>query len=181
MFKKNEEKRFYKVASPENLLKVIVKYYIKEKKFFNYRPDWLKNSMTGKNLELDIFIPSLALAVEVQGMHHKTIYQMKKDEIKRRVCIERGIKLIEIYDLKQVDQFIYKNLIPNSRIKFIPYFLKQKISSTKGFYKNVNKFNGKYFKRNRFILWKEVGVLKQLEEIEFNKKRMERRSLLRNH
>ena len=33
----------------------------------NYRPDWLKNINTGKNLELDIWIPSLSIGIEYDG------------------------------------------------------------------------------------------------------------------
>lgn len=33
----------------------------------NYRPDWLKNINTGRNLELDIWIPSLKIGIEYDG------------------------------------------------------------------------------------------------------------------
>lgn len=36
----------------------------------NYRPDWLCNPETGRNLELDFFMPDLNVGIEVQGKQH---------------------------------------------------------------------------------------------------------------
>lgn len=38
--------------------------------FRNYRPDWLKNPTSGKNLELDFYLPHIPIAIEIQGQHH---------------------------------------------------------------------------------------------------------------
>lgn len=72
----------------------------------NVRPNWLRNPRTGRNLELDIFLPNESLALEYQGQQHY-IYpnrfhhseeefrqQIFRDVWKRQRCVEEGIDLI---------------------------------------------------------------------------------------
>lgn len=78
------------------------------KPFPTVRPDWLKNPETGRNLELDGFCEELSIAFEYDGEQHcrpnsyfhKTpedfINQTKRDDLKDKICKERGIKLIRI-------------------------------------------------------------------------------------
>lgn len=85
------------------------------KRMFNsVRPDFLKNPVTKKNLELDGFCPDIytpigkGIAFEYDGVQHAKfsphfhkeeqdfIYQTKKDSFKDRRCKERGILLIRI-------------------------------------------------------------------------------------
>ena len=65
----------------------------------NYRPDWLEG------LELDVYLPDMALAFEYQGIQHfvpieiwggeeKLRVQQKNDKRKYELCSERGIKLL---------------------------------------------------------------------------------------
>lgn len=58
------------------------------------------NEMTGKNLELDIWIPSLNKAIEYNGKfwHTKSQYVKEKDQMKVEQCKEKGIKLLVICD-----------------------------------------------------------------------------------
>lgn len=84
-------------------------------KFKSVRPDWLKNPVTGQNLELDGFAPDLkthigrGIAFEYDGIQHSEynkhfhrsgpdefIYQTKKDSWKDLKCKERGVYLIRI-------------------------------------------------------------------------------------
>jgi len=58
-------------ADKKSLPQAVVFYFIK--KYFsdtqiNYRPDWLKNPKTGRNLEIDIWIPSLKVGIEYDGV-----------------------------------------------------------------------------------------------------------------
>ena len=86
----------------------VVMHKIFNKPFSKTRPGFLNNSVTGQNLELDLFNQDLMLAVEYNGeqhykhvpFFHKTkdaFYNQKyRDEKKRAICKERGIKLIEV-------------------------------------------------------------------------------------
>ncbi len=83
-------------------------------KFNKCRPAFLKNPVTGKNLELDGFCPTIrtpigrGIAFEYDGCQHSNYipffhksqqnfaYQIKKDSFKDRICKEKGIVLIRI-------------------------------------------------------------------------------------
>lgn len=72
------------------------------------RPDFLRNPVTGNNLELDCYNPDLRLGVEYNGQQHykfssffhknveASTNQKYRDELKRRMCTENGITLIEV-------------------------------------------------------------------------------------
>ena len=83
--------------------------------FKSIRPDWLRNPVTGKNLELDGYNPNIntpigkGLAFEYDGIQHSKyskhfhrsgsqefIYQTKKDTWKDMMCKKMGVKLIRI-------------------------------------------------------------------------------------
>jgi hypothetical protein len=99
--------------------------------FPSCRPEFLKNPVTGRNLELDGFCPSIkthignGLAFEFDGAQHNRytpafhssakdfVSQVKRDLWKEKVCSEKGILLIRIphyirYD--ELDMFIVKEL-----------------------------------------------------------------------
>jgi hypothetical protein len=80
----------------------------------NYRPGFLKSTETGKNLELDMYIPyafSSPLALEYNGyqhyeypnVYHKTLDQFIKlqhnDVMKVEACKREGVVLIQIHYL----------------------------------------------------------------------------------
>ena len=80
------------------------------------RPDFLKNPVTGNNLEIDCFNPILKLGVEYNGQQHynytsffhrnveASTNQKYRDELKRRMCQENDINLIEVpYTIKLND------------------------------------------------------------------------------
>jgi hypothetical protein len=87
------------------------------------RPDFLKNPVTGNNLEIDCFNPTLKLGVEYNGQQHyyytsffhrnvdASTNQKYRDELKRRMCQENGINLIEVpYTIKLNDIGPFLNL-----------------------------------------------------------------------
>jgi hypothetical protein len=99
--------------------------------FPSCRPDFLKNPISGRNLELDGFCPSIkthlgkGLAYEFDGAQHNRytprfhdsakdfVGQVKRDLWKEKVCKDKGILLIRIphyirYD--ELDMFIVKEL-----------------------------------------------------------------------
>jgi hypothetical protein len=80
--------------------------------------DILFNDKTILNSELDIYIPSLRLAFELNGiLHYKPIYGTKKllqikknDRFKKLLCKEKDIKLV-IFKVNNNDHQKYLNLI----------------------------------------------------------------------
>lgn len=78
--------------------------------FDKSRPDFLRNPVTGNNfnLELDCYNADLKLAVEYNGVQHYKyipyfhknkegfLNQKYRDDMKRRICKENGIVLIEV-------------------------------------------------------------------------------------
>lgn len=77
-------------------------------KFYKIRPNFLRNDVTGYNLEIDLYNNDLKLAVEVQGDQHYRftpffhrnketfLNQRYRDEMKKQKCMKAGITLIEI-------------------------------------------------------------------------------------
>lgn len=100
------------------------------KKFPKNRPDFLRNPVTGgmHNLELDCYNHELKIAVEYNGKQHYEyspffhrnydhfLNQKYRDDMKRRICKEHGIFLIEVpYTVKHEDikEFILDKLRHN--------------------------------------------------------------------
>lgn len=96
------------------------------------RPDFLKNPITGINLEIDCFNPTLQLGVEYNGQQHysytsffhrnveASLNQKYRDEIKRRLCKENNITLIEVpYTIKLNDIGAFLHL----KLKNLGYIL----------------------------------------------------------
>lgn len=100
--------------------------------FNKARPDFLRNPVTGGeyNLELDCFDSELRIAVEYNGIQHYKytpffhknkeafLNQKYRDDMKRRICRENGILLIEvpyttkIEDIKEyIEQTLKRNHI----------------------------------------------------------------------
>jgi hypothetical protein len=92
--------------------------------------DTITNNITGRKLELDIYLPELNKAIEYNGPHHYIpLYgeeafknQIIRDTIKKELCCELGIDLLSIDGhiikwsknkkcvLDQVKQFIFNGL-----------------------------------------------------------------------
>lgn len=89
-----------------------------QRPFDKARPDFLRNTVTENyNLELDCWNPELKLAVEYNGIQHYKfvpyfhknnkeafLNQKYRDDMKRRICKDEGICLIEVpYTVKIED------------------------------------------------------------------------------
>ena len=84
----------------------------------HYRPKWLLG------MEIDIWIPSLAIGIEYQGEQHYRPVEawggqsalldvQARDELKRRLCVENSVKLIELkYSDTITEALIQELLIP---------------------------------------------------------------------
>lgn len=98
-----------------------------QRPFHKARPDFLRNPITGgkNNLELDCFNPELRLAVEYSGRQHyvytphfhssrDAFYNQKyRDDLKRRLCKQHGIYLIEVpynVQIKQIEAYLRHHL-----------------------------------------------------------------------
>lgn len=91
-----------------------------KKKFPKIKPDWLINPSTNKRLELDGYCEELKIAFEYQGEQHyrevkglkvdkfKLEKQQARDKIKKQLCQNKGIKLIEVPQIGLV--FLFKDL-----------------------------------------------------------------------
>ena len=106
---------FQKVSKGEAECKRVVEKLF-GKPFVKVRPAFLKNSITGSNLELDCYNDELKLAVEYNGEQHykyvpkfhsskEAFYNGKyRDDIKARLCRENGVKLIVVpYTVRHQD------------------------------------------------------------------------------
>jgi hypothetical protein len=93
------------------------------------RPRFLNNPVTGGNfnLELDCYNDDLKIAVEYDGRQHRlytpyfhknkeAFYNQKyRDELKRRMCKDNGVYLIQVPDtvkLENIENFIKDKLRP---------------------------------------------------------------------
>jgi len=94
----------------------------------NYRPNFLKNPETGKNLELDGFDPKTKIAVEYNGIQHykyPNIYhkskedfekQQYRDNLKKELCRKHNVTLLVIpytVDSNSMNNFERKYKIKN--------------------------------------------------------------------
>ncbi len=80
----------------------------------NARLNWLTDHK-GDRLELDVWLPSLSIAAEIQGEQHFSFIpyfhgsieefhaQQLRDETKRMICDKRGVKLFEIIDSQDIE------------------------------------------------------------------------------
>jgi hypothetical protein len=91
--------------------------------FNKVRPDFLENTVTGHNLELDCYNDDLKLAVEYNGRQHyeftprfqankEAFYNQRyRDELKKIWCREHGITLLTVpYTEKDIEYFLAKKL-----------------------------------------------------------------------
>jgi len=153
-----------KTLTPEQLCKeIVLRFFKKDDVIFNWRPDFLKNPKTGKNLEVDIFIKNKRLAIEINGIHHKTIYQIEKDNIKKKNLKKEKIRLIVIDDIKQINwlvgYFNWKNFLNQKEVEEI----KLKIKNINKNYHSKSFRNSKYKKYFSWKIKNEKGIAKAME------------------
>jgi len=109
----------------EQQCKEFVEFYF-QRQFIKMRPDFLKNPVTGENLELDLFNEELQLGIEYNGAQHynynafmhknsrdKFQNQQYRDLIKQDLCKKNEIKLVIVpYTVPndQIGPFLFKEL-----------------------------------------------------------------------
>lgn len=93
------------------LTKIVSNIFLNEKIIRHHRPNWLNG------LELDIYIPRRKIGIEYQGQQHyypikawggkKALKELQnRDKLKKKLCIENGIKLYE-FDYTEPLEFNY--------------------------------------------------------------------------
>lgn len=99
--------------------------------FKKIRPNFLKNPKTGRNLELDMYNDNLKIALEYNGIQHRTYApyfhksqndyydQVDRDKLKDRLCKENGVLLIVVPDTvryNEIELFIKTELKKSGRL-----------------------------------------------------------------
>lgn len=89
----------------EKLCCKILEEYIQRKVILHYRPNFLKNPKTKRNLELDMYDPVTKVAIEYNGaQHYKYVdafdndvnNQQYRDKLKLELCNKEGVYLIVV-------------------------------------------------------------------------------------
>lgn len=118
-----EEKSFMpKMSSGEMRCKLYLEKVF-NRPFTKIRPNFLKNNVTGYNLELDLYNEELKLGVEYNGAQHykytKGVHknyehflnQKYRDEIKKMLCYKNDIILIEVpFNVTEIETFLHMKL-----------------------------------------------------------------------
>jgi hypothetical protein len=100
-----------------------------QKEFVTVRPDWLKNPLSGRNLELDLYNEELKLGVEYDGIQHKEYNskwhgnkeefddQVLRDKMKNKLCKKNGVTLIRVpHDCGDMEKYIKRECIVHGLI-----------------------------------------------------------------
>jgi hypothetical protein len=138
----------------------------------NHRPSWLISS-DGKRLELDFFIESLLMAIEVQGQQHyeyieffhkyrhKFVERKLLDREKKDLCYGKGISLVEILTEQDADILVGKI---QEKLKIVPkYYYSSPV--TKEEYKTRSKSASEKRRRKE----KAPGEYHEIRNPELNK------------
>lgn len=104
------------------------------RKFDKCRPCFMKNTDTGRNLELDGYCSDIGIALEYNGIQHyvwpnftnssfdEFEKQVERDSMKRRMCEDNGICLIVVpytVSLERMPDYFYSKLIEACTSKIV--------------------------------------------------------------
>lgn len=139
---KNCERAFFRygvISHPDiihtfrdSLSQRLVYHYIKihfDDALYCYRPDWLTNYYTGRNLELDIFIPSLKVGIEYDGSWSSHT-ELTVNNIVKAELIDNSDKIDKLFTICNEDCIYYES---DKRINFIM----ENYSNYNIYYKNL--------------------------------------------
>jgi hypothetical protein len=134
--KKRKHKKKKRVWKSQEYCRQIIEKLFPGYKFPSVRPKFLRNPVSGKNLELDCYNKELKLALEYDGKQHAEYvphfhkkgvdefrYQVVKDDFKTIKCKVMGISLIRVphYIIKiDLEKYI------RNEINKLPYEIKSK-------------------------------------------------------
>lgn len=87
-----------KVSRGESLLRMVLRRVLPyNRHLYNVRNLGIINPETNQELEIDIYVPALKLGFEFNGMQHHAEGQKNRDNIKKKICKQKGITLITIW------------------------------------------------------------------------------------
>lgn len=105
---------YEKLSPGEREMKMILDNILKEEIFIdNYRPDWLKNPNTNRNLELDRYYPNLKIGFEYNGLQHRKkvdTEQWERDKIKKRLCGKAGVIKLVVYQKELTENILLEKI-----------------------------------------------------------------------
>ena len=125
-----KESLFGKYSKCEKICRNVLHDMYPKHIFSKERPNWLKNPNSKYCLEIDLYCDELKLAIEYQGIQHYvyTPYfhscendfkkQLKRDDIKKELCIKNNVKLIavpyKINTYESIKKFICEHVTSSS-------------------------------------------------------------------
>jgi len=142
----------------------IINKFGKYKLLENYRPDWLL-SPEGFRMELDLFMPDLNCAIEVQGRQHYvyTPYfhgsyrqfekQLARDSKKRELCEKASIALYEVSSPSEVQSVLSSIASSNgarisgAKAKYLVHYMIDKMKSIRKMQNRLENRNNKNYTR----------------------------------
>jgi len=106
--------KYENISLGERNMKIILDKLLPNHEFIdNYRPEWLKNPITNKNLELDRYYPVLKIGFEYNGAQHRkknNLEQWERDKIKKKLCGKAGVIKLVVYYNELDENIILKKI-----------------------------------------------------------------------
>ena len=124
-FKLSNQGKIKQISKGEQQCSKILKELYPHHEFKTSRPNFMRNPMTGRNLELDLYNAELKLAIEYNGIQHYMfskyfhrtesdfLKQKSRDKLKKRLCRKHGVKLIVVpytIPFNNIKTFIIKEI-----------------------------------------------------------------------
>lgn len=105
---------YEKLSPGEREMKMILDKILPKEIFIdNFRPDWLKNPNTNRNLELDRYYPNLKIGFEYNGLQHRKkidAEQWERDKIKKSLCAKAGVIKLVVYKRELTESIILEKI-----------------------------------------------------------------------
>lgn len=148
-------------SKAEKEIKRFIKSQFDEKTQIWYNYKHLIKNENGRQLELDIYIPTLNLAFEYNGLYWHSD-KIKSDPVnihilKTNLCKEKNVRLIHIFE----DEWLYKkDIVKNKILNLIGKNKSIKLHARKCFIREINSFDKNIFLEKYHIQGKDYSKIK---------------------